>query len=92
MVIDALFTGTVLSCLASANGCITDSSRAWFAMSRDTLIPGVFAAVHPKYKTPYRAIVFLLPIAMAFGFTGLLDQVITFSILSALLVYICAPS
>ena len=49
-------------------------------MARDTLIPEVFAAVHPRYKTPYRAVVFLLPIALAFGFTGLLDQVITFSI------------
>ncbi|MFA5863324.1 MAG: amino acid permease [Phycisphaerae bacterium] len=90
-VVAALFTGTLLSCMASANGCITDSSRAWFSMSRDTLIPGAFSVVHPKYNTPYRAILFLLPISLAFGFTGLLDQVITFSILSALLVYLlCA--
>jgi len=88
LVIAALFVGTILACLASANGCINDSSRAWFAMARDTLIPGVFAVTHPKYKTPYRAILFLLPISIAFGFTGLLDQVITFSILSALLVYL----
>ncbi len=87
-VIIILFMGTIISCLASANGCIADSSRAWFSMSRDTLIPGTFSALHPKYKTPYRAIIFLLPISIAFGFTGLLDQVITFSILSALLVYI----
>jgi len=88
VVIAVLFAGTILACVASANGCINDASRAWFAMSRNTLIPGVFAVVHPKYKTPYRAILFLLPIAIAFGFTGLLDQVITFSILSALLVYL----
>ncbi len=87
-IINILFMGTILSCLASANGCIADASRAWYSMARDTLIPEVFAAVHPKYKTPYRAVVFLLPIALAFGFTGLLDQVITFSILSALLVYL----
>ena len=87
-VIVLLFIGTILSCMASANGCITDASRAWFAMARDTLIPEYFAAVHPKFRTPYRAILFLLPIALAFGFTGLLDQVITFSILSALLVYL----
>jgi len=87
-VINALFTGTILSCMASANGCITDSSRAWYAMSRDTLIPEIFGVLHPKYKTPYRAILFLLPIAIAFGYTGMLDQVVTFSILSALLVYI----
>ena len=88
VVIAVLFAGTILACVASANGCINDASRAWFAMSRNTLIPGVFAVIHPKYKTPYRAILFLLPIAIAFGFTGLLDQVITFSILSALLVYL----
>lgn len=86
-VINVLFIGTVLSCLASANGCIADASRAWYSMAKDTLIPEVFSALHPKYKSPYRAIVFLLPIALAFGFTGLLDQVITFSIISALFVY-----
>ena len=87
-VIAALFAGTIFACLASANGCINDASRAWFSMSRDTLIPSQFGALHPKYKTPYRAIVFLLPISMAFGFTGMLDQVVTFSIFSALVVYL----
>lgn len=88
VVANALFIGTMFACLASANGCITDSSRAWYSMSKDMLIPDFFAVVHPKYNTPYRAILFLLPIAIAFGFTGLLDQIVTFSILSALLVYI----
>jgi len=83
-----IFIGTLFSCLASANGCINDSSRAWYSMSKDTLIPDIFSVLHPKYKTPYRAIIFLLPISVAFGFTGLLDQVITFSIISALLVYV----
>ena len=83
-----LFIGTMLSCLASANGCIADASRAWYSMANDTLLPEFFAVIHPKYKTPYRAILFLLPISIAFGFTGLLDQVITFSIFSALMVYL----
>lgn len=88
IVIKLLFIGTILACLASANGCIADSSRAWYSMSRDSLIPSTFSAIHPKYKTPYRAIVFLMPISLAFGFTGMLDQIITFSILSALLIYL----
>jgi len=46
-----------------------------------------FAPVPPRYRTPYRSIMFLMPIAIAFAFTGLLDQVITFSILSGLLGY-----
>ena len=41
-VIEALFIGTLLSCLASANGCIADASRARYSMAKDTLIPDVF--------------------------------------------------
>lgn len=84
----ALFIGTLLACLASANGCINDASRAWSALSRDTILPDAFAADHPRFHTPYRAILFLLPISVAFAFTGLLDQIITFSIFSAILIYI----
>ena len=86
-----LFIGSILSCLASANGCINDASRAWFAMGRDQFIPRFFGGVHPRYKTPYRAIIFLMPIAISFGYTGLLDQVITFSIISGLLMYGIMP-
>jgi ethanolamine permease len=82
-----LFVGTLFSAVASANGCINDASRAWFSMSRDRYMPSFFGAVHPRYRTPYRAIIFLVPIAISFAFTGLLDQVITFSILSGLLGY-----
>jgi len=87
----ALFVGTILSCLASANGCINDASSDWNALSRDALLTDVFARAHPKYKSPYPSIIFLLPISIAFAFTGLLDQVITFSVFSALLVYLRLP-
>ena len=54
--------------MASANGCINDAARAWFSLGRDRYLPTWFSAVHPKYRTPYRSIVFLLPIALAFAF------------------------
>ncbi len=82
-----LFIGTLFAAVASANGCINDASRSWFSMGRDRYLPVWFAAVHPRYRTPYRSIIFLVPVAISFGFTGLLDQVITFSILSGLLGY-----
>ncbi len=82
-----LFIGTIFSTLASANGCINDASRAWFSMARDRYLPQWFGAVHPRYRTPYRAIVFLVPVALLFAYYAPLDQVITFSILSGLLGY-----
>ena len=82
-----LFVGTIFSTLASANGCINDASRAWFSMGRDRYLPTWFGAVHPIYRTPYRSIVFLVPIALIFALGAPLDQVITFSILSGLLGY-----
>ncbi|WP_421695153.1 APC family permease [Aestuariivirga sp.] len=83
--------GTLFSTLASANGCINDASRAWFAMGRDHYLPQWFGAVHPKYRTPYRSIIFLVPIALIFALGAPLDQVITFSILSGLLEYTFMP-
>ena len=82
-----LFIATIFSAVASANGCVNDASRAWFSLGRDRYLPVFFGAIHPKYRTPYRSIIFLVPIAVSFAFTGLLDQVITFSILSGLLGY-----
>jgi len=82
-----LFIGTIFATLASANGCINDASRAWFSMGRDRYVPIWFGAVHPVYRTPYRSIVFLVPIALVFALGAPLDQVITFSILSGLLGY-----
>ncbi|RLB03067.1 MAG: amino acid permease, partial [Deltaproteobacteria bacterium] len=86
-VIGALFIGTIFSCLASANGCINDASRSWFAMARDGFVNEWWAGVHPKYKSPYRGVILTMPLAIAFGFSGLLDQVIAFSIASGLMCY-----
>jgi ethanolamine permease len=89
-----LALGTILATLASANGCINDASRAWFSMGRDNYLPSWFGAIHPRYRTPFRAILFLVPVAIAFALLPvlldkpeLLATVITFSILSALLMY-----
>ena len=82
-----LFIATLLAALASANGCINDAARAWFSLGRDRYLPSWFSAVHPTYRTPYRSILFLLPIALAFAFIADLNQAITFSILSGVLQY-----
>ena len=86
-----LFVGTLFSAIASANGCINDAARAWFSMGRDRYLPAWFGAVHPKYRTPFRSILFLIPIAAIFALKVPLAQIITFSILSGLLNYTFMP-
>jgi len=86
-----LFIGTLFSAIASANGCINDAARAWFSMGRDRYLPVWFAAVHPKYRTPFRSIIFLIPIGIIFAIWVPLPLVITFSILSGLLNYTFMP-
>ena len=86
-----LAVGTLFTCLASSNGCINDSSRSWFALARDEFVTDWFSAVHPKYKSPYRAVIFTIPVSAGFAFSGYLDQVITFSIVSGLVCYVMIP-
>ena len=87
----ALFIGTLLSAVASANGCVNDAARAWFSMGRDRYLPEWFGAVHTKYRTPFRSILFLMPIWAVFALYIPLAEIITFSILSGLLNYTFMP-
>jgi len=42
-------TGMISSLLVGQYG----QARIWFAMSRDRLLPKMFGAVHPRFRTPY---------------------------------------
>lgn len=93
-IITVVILGTLCATLASVNGTINDAARGWFSMARDHYLPPWFGAIHPRYRTPYRAIVTLMPVAVAFAIlpvllhnAQLLSTVITFSILSALFMY-----
>ncbi|MCQ4209325.1 amino acid permease [Streptomyces longispororuber] len=47
-------------------------SRVFFAMSRDGLLPPVFSAVHPRFRTPYRSTIILgVLTALVAGFISL---------------------
>jgi APA family basic amino acid/polyamine antiporter len=42
-------------------------SRVFYSMSRDGLLPRAFSAVHPKYKTPYKANLLILVLVGLFA-------------------------
>lgn len=52
------------------NGFILASSRLLFAMARAQIIPKAFGELHPKYKTPHKAIIFTIVISAAAPWFG----------------------
>jgi amino acid transporter/nucleotide-binding universal stress UspA family protein len=49
--------GGILSTMSALNATVWASSRVSFAMSRDKLLPGKLATIHPKRRTPHIAVV-----------------------------------
>ncbi len=83
--------------VASFHGIILGYSRQIFAQARAGYLPGWLGAVHPKFKTPHRAIIAggMVGIAaifsdelLSFGGQTLTANIVTMSVFGALLMYI----
>ncbi len=55
----------MISSFSSLNGSMLASPRVFFAMADDGLLFGSIAKVHPRYKTPYVAIILAAVLGMA---------------------------
>lgn len=60
----------LLATASSANASILSASRINYAMGRDRLFPAYFNAVHPRFKTPHRAIALTGGFILAFVLIG----------------------
>ena len=49
----AIVIGALMGMISSILVYQYGQARIWYAMSRDRLLPKLFSAVHPKYKTPH---------------------------------------
>lgn len=83
--------------VASFHGIILGYSRQIFAQARAGYLPGWLGAIHPKFKTPHRAIIAggvigILAIfsdnILSFGGQTLTANIVTMSVFGALLMYI----
>jgi ethanolamine permease len=83
--------------IASFHGIILGYSRQIFALARESYLPHFFASVHPRFKTPHRAIVAGGVVGIAaifsdewikFGGQTLTANIVTMSVFGAILMYI----
>lgn len=59
VVADIIDVGAVAGLTSVTMIMLMGQSRVFFAMSRDGLLPRVFSTVHPRFNTPYRAVLML---------------------------------
>lgn len=83
--------------IASFHGIIIGYSRQIFALARAGYLPGYFAKVHPRFRTPHRAILAggVIGIAAIYsdqwitlGGQGLTANIVIMSVFGAILLYI----
>ena len=65
-----LVAAAVISIYSTLSGDLLGAPRMIFASALDNNLPNVFGRVHPKYKTPYVAIVFYAVIIGGFALSG----------------------
>ncbi|MFH1915745.1 MAG: amino acid permease [Nanoarchaeota archaeon] len=82
--------GIVLSLIGSAAGGIISNPRLLLALGRDKLFPDQVSHIHPKYNTPYKAIIFQTFVATIFVLIsfGRYKTVLSYLVPLALFMYI----
>jgi basic amino acid/polyamine antiporter, APA family len=83
-----LLIGAGISIFGIISGDLLASPRAVFAGARDGLLPARLGAVHPRFKTPYLAILFYSGLACGFALSGTFKALAVVSSGSVLLIYL----
>lgn len=73
---------------STLNASVAVPPRYLFTMARDGVMPAVFAKVHPKYKTPWAAILFLGLLTILLTSTGSIIYIASLSLFADLFYYV----
>jgi amino acid transporter len=80
--------GAAISCFGLISGDILATSRLPYAAARDGLLPKMMAKVHPRFATPYWAIIIYSAAGLILSLSGGFRQLAILSSAAILLVYV----
>ncbi len=83
-----LAVGALFSISGSDEAGVLTSARIPYAMAGDGLLPHFFARVHPKYRTPYIALIIQNTITLIAAILGTISQLIILSVFTILFCYL----
>jgi APA family basic amino acid/polyamine antiporter len=83
-----LTLGAVLSVLGTNNNTVLAGPRYLYALAQTGRLPAVFARIHPRYRTPYVAIVTQTAVALGLVLTGTAEELAVLSAIARLATYI----
>jgi APA family basic amino acid/polyamine antiporter len=83
-----LIAGAVISIYSALSGDMLAAPRVIFASAQDRNLPKILSRVHPKYKTPYVAIIFMAAIVSVFALSGSFKTLAIVATGSILLIYL----
>jgi APA family basic amino acid/polyamine antiporter len=82
-----LLAGAAVSMFGYVSGMTLAVPRALYAFARDGFLPRALGAVHPRFRTPHRAIVAQTTLVVALGITSGFERLAIVANLSTLILY-----
>jgi APA family basic amino acid/polyamine antiporter len=79
---------TAISCLGNNTGDILATPRLLFAGAKDGFYPKFLARVHPKYATPYLAVIIYAALIFIFSVAGGFEELAVLASCAILLIYL----
>lgn len=83
-----LLLATGISCFGTVGGDVMNTPRVLFAGANDGLFPKFLGKVHPKYATPYLAIITYAVLIFIFSVSGGFKQLAILASAAILLIYL----
>ena len=80
--------GAVISMTGNNMGASLAGSRMLFALAESGDVPRLFARIHPRYRTPYNAIICTALVTLAFALSGSFTTLAVASALGRLVIYL----